>query len=458
MKISITAKLFAAILAACITVLVVQSTAMRVSFQHGFVDYLDGEGVERMEQAMPRVVAAYREHGNWDFLRTDFRAWFRLLVPHPDAGPPPAPTTADETGVIPRIGLLDAAQRRVAGNPNVDTAAIRRPVIVDGRLVGWIGMVSFEQVMSSRETAFLGEQRKALWLIGLASVLVAIALTLVATRALLRRLRAVAQGTHALAAGNYASRIDPGAPDELGTLARDFNHMAQALENNERTRRAFMADISHELRTPLAVIRAEVEAIQDGIRPPTPQSLDAMHQEVGRLGKLIDDLHDLSLTDVGAFAYRRAPIDLGTVLRAAADGMRARFAAASLRLEEEPAAQALIVLGDERRLHQLFANLLENALRYTDAGGVVRVHWTRQADNVVVRVEDSAPGVPADKRKQLFERFYRVEASRNRASGGSGLGLAICRNIAEAHQGAIRADASPLGGLRITIELPLDAA
>lgn len=458
MKISITAKLFAVMLAACIAVLVVQSSAMRLSFQRGFIDYLDGEGVARMESALPRLVAAYRQHGSWEFLRHDFRGWFDLLVPHPQSGPPPAPTTADETGVILRIGLMDAARRRVAGNPNVETAAIRRPVTVDGQLVGWIGMVSFEQVMSSRETAFLSEQHKAWWLIALASVLVAIGLTLVATRALLRRLRAVAHATHALAAGDYTSRIDPGPSDELGTLARDFNHMAQALEQNERTRRNFMADISHELRTPLAVIRAEVEAIQDGIRPATPPALEAMHQEVGRLGKLIDDLHDLSLTDVGAFAYRRTPIDLGTVLRAAADGMRARFGAARLRLEVEPAPRTLIVCGDERRLHQLIANLLENALRYTDPGGVVRLRWLAQGNSAVVEVDDSAPGVPHDKRGQLFERFYRVEASRNRASGGSGLGLAICRNIVEAHQGTVRADASPLGGLRIVVNLPLDAS
>ena len=267
----------------------------------------------------------------------------------------------------------------------------------------------------------------------------------------------MAGATHRLAAGDYASRVEIGANDELGTLARDFNQLAQTLEHTERARRTFMADISHELRTPLAVLRAELEAIQDGIRPPSASTLEAMNQELGQRGKLIDDLHDLSLTDVGAMAYRRAPIDLVTVLQAAQAGMQRRFEAAGLRLEVSIAPPPLSISGDEARLQQLFGNLLENSLRYTDKGGIARLHCQRDDAVAGISIEDSAPGVPEDKLEKLFERFYRLEASRNRASGGSGLGLAICRNIVEAHDGKIVAEPSPLGGLRIRIELPLAA-
>lgn len=240
----------------------------------------------------------------------------------------------------------------------------------------------------------------------------------------------------------------------LDQLARDFNQLAQALDNNERARRDFMADVSHELRTPLAVLRAELEALQDGIRPMTRESLTSLHQEVGQLGKLIEDLYDLSLTDVGALAYRRAPIDLSVVLQSTLAGMHTRIAAAGLTLQAHGITAPLHVDGDERRLQQLLSNLLENALRYTDAGGQLRVQCARRAHLVEIVIEDSAPGVPADKLDRLFERFYRVEGSRNRASGGSGLGLAICRNIVGAHDGEIHATASPLGGLRVTLRLP----
>jgi two-component system sensor histidine kinase BaeS len=216
-----------------------------------------------------------------------------------------------------------------------------------------------------------------------------------------------------------------------------------------------MADISHDLRTPLAVLRAQLEAIQDGIRSPTIRSTNAMHLEVERLGKLVNDLHELSLTDVGAMTYRRVPIDVVTVLQSAAGSMEGRIEAASLRWVLQIAQVPLVISGDDRRLHQLFANLLENSLRYTDSGGVLQVRCAQHGANALIVVEDSAPGVPDDKMEKLFERFYRVEGSRNRATGGSGLGLAICRNIVEAHEGRITASASQLGGLRIAIELPL---
>ncbi len=160
-----------------------------------------------------------------------------------------------------------------------------------------------------------------------------------------------------------------------------------------------------------------------------------MHEEVDRLGELISNLHALSLTDVGALAYRFEPIELTEVLRTTVRSMQGRFDAADLRLLAHIDESPLVVFADMSRLRQLFSNLLENALRYTDAGGLVRVHCAGKDDTILLMFEDSAPGVPDDKLGFLFERFYRVEASRNRASGGSGLGLAICRNIVEAHAG-----------------------
>lgn len=456
-KASITAKLFLAVLAACVTVLVVQAVATRIAFQRGFLDYLNEQSSERMREVLPRLAAAYRGHGDWEFLRNRIDPWFELLVPDAQVNDEHLyDSAADLTGALNRMGLLDAQLRLVNGNPRVGVESIRLPVNVDGAVVGWLAMVPFQQAIRSGDVRFMEQQRQALWLIGIGCVGVVALLTFLFTRGLMRRLRGLTQATHALAAGNYGSRIDIGTLDEIGMLARDFNGMAQALEHNERARRNFMADVSHELRTPLAVIRAEIEAVQDGIHPADATSLAAMHQEVGQLGKLIDDLHDLSLTDVGALAYKRSPIDLVTVLRIALSGMRSRFDAAGLRLEVRLTSEPLTLNGDERRLQQLCTNLLENSLRYTDAGGLVRITAQRSGATASVIIEDSAPGVAHDKLDHLFERFYRVEGSRNRASGGSGLGLAICRNIVEAHGGRIHASPAQLGGLRIGIELTLD--
>ncbi|CAN7774345.1 sensor histidine kinase efflux regulator BaeS [Variovorax sp. LjRoot84] len=458
MKVGITFKLFLFVLLACAAVVVVHGAAIRLVMERGFLGYLRQQGQMRMEEVVPRLQEAYVVRGSWDFLRADFGEWVALVSPflrEPGVDTAPRVASSDQTGAMARMGLLDASMRRVVGNPDVDASSFRIPIVVEGRTVGWVAMVPFEAVLPKNDERFLEQQFKALTMVGLGSILVAALLTFFLARALLRRLRDMAQATHQLAAGDYASRIAAVANDELGALAKDFNRMAQTLEHTERARRGYMADISHELRTPLAVLRAQLEAIQDGIRSPTVQSTNAMHLQVERLGRLVNDLHDLSLSDVGAMTYRRVPLDVATVVHAAASSMQERLEAASLQLVLQIGQAPLMISGDEPRLHQLFGNLLENSLRYTGRGGVLQVGCARHGANALIVVEDSAPGVPEDKMEKLFERFYRVEASRNGATGGSGLGLAISRNIVEAHEGRITASASQLGGLRIAIELPL---
>lgn len=456
MKPGITAKLFLVILAACAVVVLVNAVAARISFHRGFLGYLNDQGVERMQALLPSVREEYLRQQGWAPLRGNMEAWRRLLRPQLDysGGAMPSPPVSDQTGALFRFALLDADYALVVGNPDAGRDSILLPVRLDGRTVGWLAMVPFQSVIADGDVHFYEAQLRRWWTIGIASVLIAAVLAWLLSRALLLRLRGLAAATHRLAAGDYATRIPQGTHDELGGLARDFNHLAQALEGTERARRDFMADISHELRTPLAVMRAELEAIQDGIRPATGDSLAALHQQVGQLGELVDDLHDLSLTSVGALAYRFAPLDLAFLLETCLAGVRPRFDAAGLTLRTRIPDVPLRVDGDERRLQQLFANLLENALRYTDAGGSVQVHCGRGDGRVRVVFDDGAPGVEADKLPRLFERFYRTDTSRNRGSGGSGLGLAICRNIVEAHEGRIEAAASPLGGLRIVVLLP----
>ncbi|MFT4048120.1 MAG: sensor histidine kinase efflux regulator BaeS, partial [Solimonas sp.] len=427
-RLGITAKLFGAVLAACAAVLLVNGIAGRISFERSFIGYLNEQGVERMEEVLPRLERAYRSHGNWAFLRGDIEAWFALMRPDPDPrralrGPP----VSDQTGAVPRFALLDPDYALITGNPTAGRESILRPVIVDGRTVGWMAMVPFQKAIAAGDVRFYEAQLHMWWTIGAASVAVAALLAWLLSRTLLRRLHGLTTATHRLAAGDYATRVAVGAHDELGGLARDFNRLAQALEHNERARRHFMADISHELRTPLAVARAELEAIEDGVRPAAPASLQAVGQQIRQLGQLVDDLHDLSLTDIGALAYRHAPLDLSLLLETAVTSLRARFAAAGLELRAALPAAPLPLLGDERRLQQLFGNLLENALRYTDRGGAVELRADLRGERLVVTLDDTAPGVGADKLPRLFERFYRAEPSRNRASGGSGLGLAICR-------------------------------
>ena len=455
MRLGITAKLFAAMLASCALVLLLYGTLTELSFRRGFLGYLNDQGAQRMETVLPRLASAYRAHGNWDFVRGDVRGWFELLPPEPDpARKKTGPPISDQTGATNRFALLDPRFQLVIGHPAASGASILRPIVVDGTTVGWLAMVPFENVIGAEDMRFYRQQRRMGWLVGALSVAVAALLAGLLSRTLLRRLHALKSATRRLVAGSRGVRVHDGTGDEIGELSHDFNQMASDLESTETRRRHFMADISHELRTPLAVIRAEVEAVQDGIRPLAVASLAPVHQEIRRLEKLVDDLHSLAVTDAGALSYEDTPLDLATLLDATLRPLRERFADAGLRLSWTLAPGPLRLRGDERRLHQLFANLLENSLRYTDAGGTVEVHCRCESGRLVVTVDDSAPTVDPARLPRLFERFYRAEASGHRAGRGSGLGLAICRNIVEAHAGGIAASVSWLGGLRVAVWLP----
>lgn len=290
-------------------------------------------------------------------------------------------------------------------------------------------------------------------IVATATLLAALATFLLA-RGLLAPVKRLVDGTHKLAAGDFTTRVTPTSEDELGKLAQDFNQLASTLEKNQQMRRDFMADISHELRTPLAVLRGELEAIQDGVRKFTPETVASLQAEVGTLTKLVDDLHQLSMSDEGALAYQKAPVDLIPLLEVAGGAFRERFASRGLKLQFS-LPDSITVFGDRDRLMQLFNNLLENSLRYTDSGGSLQIS-AGQRDKTVRLTLPTVRRVSDDQLQKLFERFYRTEGSRNRASGGSGLGLAICLNIVEAHNGRIIAAHSPFGGVSITVELPLE--
>src|SRR5207237_1438406 len=272
--------------------------------------------------------------------------------------------------------LLDAEGRTVVGNPELAAEGAVKPIVVDGGTVGWIARAPLRRLSGAADVSFQQKQLRASWLTAALALALAAGLAVVLGRAFVTPVKRLADATHRLAAGNYATRVPVESQDELGRLAADFNRLAETLERNETLRRRFMADVSHELRTPLAVLSAELEALEDGVRPLTLESLASLRGEVNALGKLVGDLNQLALADVGALAYRK------------------------------------------------------------------------QTVNVV-------PGVPAASLPHLFERFYRVDASRSRANGGAGLGLAICSSIAAAHGGEIAAAPSPLGGLRVRVALPL---
>lgn len=457
MKWSISTKLFLVLVAISIATVTAMGLSARISFTRGFIGYLNEQSTAYVESLIPRLAEAYETEGSWEFLQRNPRGWFRLLDNRirrgaRDEGPPQF-SEVDFTAVHLRLALLDADKEVVIGNRSVTGDSPMRAINVDGQIVGWVALVPYQQATAAADVRFQKRQLTQNWLIGVGTVLVAALAAWWLSRLLVTPLKRITAATHNLASGDYTVRIPITSKDEIGGLSEDFNRLAQALAHNEQLRRSFMADVSHELRTPLSVLKGEIEAIEDGVRTMTPATLASLQSEVATLNKLVSDLYDLSLSDIGALSYRMTHVDVGDVLQSTLGAFQQRFAERGLELERR-IDSSVMVNGDEGRLQQLFNNLLENCARYTQAEGTVRVGCRNTNGEVLIEIEDSGPGVPPDILPRIFERFVRAEASRNRSHGGAGLGLAICRNIVQAHGGTIAATAAPLGGLLISIRLP----
>ena len=455
-------KLFAAIAGTIAALTLAAYVVFSWSFERGFIEYVNRADAARLDALVVTLAEGYGREGTWSFVVGDRERW--LAIVRTGLGLPPA-SRAEAAGtpdaaagrmaltIDPRLMLFGADRKQLIGRSELAPRAVLKPITAQGRTIGYLGYVPRTGLLESIESLYLTRQQLTFGVLAAAMLTASLLLGAGVSYWLSRRIRRLAASAQALIAGDYSQRLHASGHDELAQLARDFNVLAQTLDAARRSRQQWIADISHELRTPLSILRGEIEALQDGVRRLDQAAVGSLAAEAARLARLVEDLHTLSLSDLGALSYHKEPVDLAEIVGDAIEPQRRALTERGLTIETDLAREAL-VLGDADRLSQLFANLLQNSSRYTDAPGRIAVRLERDAGRIVLDWEDSAPGVPDEELSRLTDRLYRVEGSRSRAGGGSGLGLAIARALTEGHGGTMSAHRSALGGLRIRIELP----
>jgi signal transduction histidine kinase len=285
------------------------------------------------------------------------------------------------------------------------------------------------------------------------AALLGLVIVQVLARGMTSPLREMADAASAMARGDYGKRVRATSRDEVGDLARAFNAMAAELGDADRMRRELVANVSHELRTPLGALQALLENLVDGVEPPDPAALRTALAQTERLGRLVSQLLDLSRLESGALEVEHVSFGIRTLLEQAARECALGDRPVRLKVRVEPGD--LKTTGDPERLHQVVANLLDNAVRHSPPEGRVWLSaHAATAGRTTIVVADEGPGIPPEEIERVFERFHRTDTARATRDGGTGLGLAIARWIVDAHGGAIRAEPREPQGCRMVVEIP----
>jgi signal transduction histidine kinase len=309
--------------------------------------------------------------------------------------------------------------------------------------------------VQSAAVRFLQTASRSLLLAVLAAGIVAVLLTLLLSRRILGPVEALTAAARRMEKGDLTHRVRVQSPDEIGELAHAFNAMADGLTRLERGRRRLISDVAHELRTPLTNLRGYLEALEDGVVQPTPAIIRALHEEALLLGRLVDDLQELSLAESGHLRLARQPVAFAALITQAVQALQPVAADKGVTVTADLAPDLPLVSADPGRIGQVVRNLLDNALRHTPAGGRITVAARLRDAEIAVEVRDTGSGIAPADLPHIFERFYRADQARARATGGAGLGLAIVRQLVTLHGGRVWADSPPGAGATVTFTLPL---
>lgn len=388
--------------------------------------------------------------------------------PPPQANRQPPPfVLADTNG----IALSRSPDFRLGERLPPDLLTGGTPVEVDGQRVGTVVQVNGSLQLDDRQRDYLARTDRTMFYAMIAGGGLALLVGMLLARLIMRPIQALTVAIRAMRPGGNPQQVAISSRDEIGELVRAFNTMSAELAHANAARRQMTADIAHDLRTPLSVLTGYIEAMRDGVLSPTRDRFQTMYDEAALLQRLIDELRLLSLADAGELKLQRQPVAPAQLLASAAASFEQRAVTQRVALAVQ-ATDLPPLLIDRERMQQVLGNLISNALRYTPAGGTISLRaradqqpatadaslvptGQRTGQSVLIEVVDTGQGIAPEHLPQIFNRFYRADASRSATDGGSGLGLAIARAIVEAHGGSISANSVLGQGTCIGIRLPV---
>jgi signal transduction histidine kinase len=365
---------------------------------------------------------------------------------------------ADNQGKV----VADTAQTDL--NRQLSTADLQTgiPLQVNSQPVGTLLAISTIPVKQSIGSDFLSAVTRSTWITGLITGVLGLILGFFLFRQIVSPIQAVTGAASKIAAGQLNQRVPVKSNDEIGTMARTFNRMADSLERDQKLRQNMIADIAHELNTPLTVLQANLEAMVDGVLPMNVTEVTSLRDETALLARLVADLRLLSLAEAGQLKLEKTTISVPDLIQRAVEPLKTQAEERQIIINVNASEDLPLVSVDPDRMSMVLRNLVNNALRYTPPNGQIDIHAEKNKGTMTIQVADSGTGIQANDIPFIFDRFYRADKSRSRNSGGSGIGLAIVKQLVEAHHGEVKVD-SPIYataegagyGTRFTIQIPI---
>lgn len=443
--------------------------SIRISTRSQYTKVINQNDMQRAEELAAVFASLYQENGNWESIvplfdhpapdgRQTGRGRMRRPGPHmEDAGS----MYLRMLGQRFRIVLTDENNRVLADSralllgETLPAAAVKRgmPVEIENSIVGriYVGTM-IEPVLTSVDQAFLNSVNRGVFFAAFTGLVLSFLVTMFFFRRITAPVLSLSAASKNIAEGDYSVEVEESGNDELADLAKSFNNMTRALQRGDEWKKQIIADAAHELRTPVSLIKANLEMMLEGVYPIERQQLVSIHSETEKLSTLITELQALSSAEAGTLFVKREELSITALIGKVVPLFELSAQEKQVKIRKNEIEGVYSVAGDEVKLSQVFSNILSNALRFSPVNGVIEITLSAESKGVKISVEDQGPGIPKQDLERVFERFYKVDKSRNQ--GGSGLGLAISREIIHAHGGKMWAESDGVSGTRVTIFLP----